>query len=127
MRTSIGFPEGYRSVGHGGNHVSWVPPPTSSQTAIGHRTIQRLTLYGWNTQVLQILYEERYVKLHPELYAILFDESEEGPLKFPKGCKNVVVIVKPVPGAPKLSDFWGEVVLVCCVYCHLKFYFFVIK
>ena len=38
----------------------------------------------------------------PEFYARLFDYSEEGPFEFPPGRTNVGVIIKSVPGAPKL-------------------------
>ena len=41
---------------------------------------------------------------HQELsfYAILFDDSGNGPFKVPPSCKKVGIIRKSVPGAPKL-------------------------
>ena len=38
----------------------------------------------------------------PAFYARLFDEWEKGPFDVPPGCTKVGVIIKSVPGAPKL-------------------------
>ena len=39
------------------------------------------------------------------IYAILFDESEEGPFEVPPGRTNKCEIIKTVSGAPKLYIF----------------------
>ena len=39
--TALGCHEGYRPGGHGGPHVFWGPPQTSSQTAFVHFLIRR--------------------------------------------------------------------------------------
>ena len=39
------------------------------------------------------------------MYARLLDESEEGLFEVPPGSTNVIVIIKPLPGATKLYVF----------------------
>ena len=85
---------------------------------------------GWNARFIQILCEEHYCKFlfkgnmlsilptpiglsqqwvlayfkyqEPEFHARLFGGSEEGTFAVPTGRTKVGLIIKPVPGAPKL-------------------------
>ena len=41
----------------------------------------------------------------PAFYAILFDESEEGPFEVPTGRTEYAIIRRPQPGALKLYVF----------------------
>ena len=50
---------------------------------------------------------ENFKYQDPCFYARLFDDSEEGPFEVPPGRKKVFVIIKPLPGDPKLYILKG--------------------
>ena len=106
----------------------------------------------WNNQIVQMIHEEHDQNIHlsgnifsripipvelshkwpltnfehqkPDLYVILFDESEEFPFRVPSGHNKVGVIIKPGPGAPQFYSYRISIMLVCSVHCsiHLLFW-----
>ena len=63
----------------------------------------------------------------PSLYDRLFDESEEVTFEVTPGRKNVGIIIKPVPGDPKLYVFRIERVILSSFRFFLTFSLFVTK
>ena len=51
----------------------------------------------------------------PSFYNRLFDESEEGPFEVSPGRTKFGLIIKPVPGAPKLCVL--QEINIYCVLC----------